>query len=237
MTGALCRYNQNYDGSAGITGPKERIASFTRERVIIPGEHDKAHELGVMEAIATGMSHTMHMYCVMSEYTRISGIRCQGLTEIALSDDRLTVELIADGLHAPAPMMKIMEKCKGEQKICLVSDCLRPAEMPRDDRQYYMGSVTHPWREPMIVGEHAAMMGDHSRLASSLTTLDQAVVCLLRETDISLEKAVQVASLTPARVLRIEHQLGSLEVGKQAYICLVDQDLKVQSVWIKGEML
>lgn len=220
-----------------LPGAKEMIAAFTKAGVIVSGGHDKAREPEVREAIAAGMRHTTHMYCVMSEYTRINGVKCPGLTEIALSDDRLTVELIADGLHVPAPMMKIMLRCKGEEGICLVSDCLRPAGMPMDGRLYYMGSASHPRGEAMLVGERAAMMGDHSKLAGSLTTLDQAVACLVRETGIALEKAVRMASLTPAEVLGVEQQMGSLEVGKQADICLMDRELKVQNVWIKGEML
>lgn len=220
-----------------LPGATELIRDFTKRGVRMSGGHDKAREPDVRRAMDAGMRHTTHIYCVMSEYGRINGVKCPGLTELALSEDGLMVELIADGLHVPYPMVEIVRRCKGTDGICLISDCLRPAGMPMDGALYYMGSLSKPRGGPMIVGEKAAMVSDHSKLAGSLTTLDKAVAGLVTEMGMKLEEAVRMASLTPARALGVADKLGSLEVGKQADFSLMDQEYRIQKVWIKGEQI
>lgn len=81
----------------------------------------------VVEAVEHGYSLSTHLYSGMSGVTRKNGFRYAGVIESSLLMDELDVEIIADGVHLPAPLLKLVYKVKGPHKIALITDAMRAA--------------------------------------------------------------------------------------------------------------
>ena len=93
-----------------------------------------------MPSVNAGLKHLTHIYCAMSELRFKNGARNVGLREYGLIDNRLSCEIIADNKHMPSELVNMILKCKGADKTALVSDSLRCAGMPIDNRLYYTDS-------------------------------------------------------------------------------------------------
>lgn len=184
----------------------------------------------VKVAIAAGYSHMTHLYSAMSTVKRIRARRIAGAVEAALLFDGLTAEVIADGVHLPEALLKLAFKCKGAERLALVTDAMRAAGMP--DGEYPLGSVKGG--VSMIVDEGVAWLKDRSAFAGSISLMNKMVRNMVRIAEASLPEAVRMASLTPSRMIGMERQLGSIEIGKMADIVLFDDDFNVISTIVGG---
>ena len=173
----------------------------------------------------------------MSTAKVVEGKRYMGIMEVGLTDDRLTLELLADNHHLPPELIKIAYKCKGADKLCLVSDCLRAGGMPRDGRVYTLGASGDEDTTKFIVADGVARLTDGTRFAGSIQSLRQMVHNIVDDAGISLVDAVKMASLTPAKVIGVDNEIGSLEVGKRADIFIMNRDFKPIMTMIDGKAL
>ena len=136
----------------------------------------------------------------------------------------MSVEVIADGIHLPATILKLVYKLKGVEHTCLVADAMAYAACDKDvkvDERY-------------VIEDGVCKMADHSSLAGSLATMDTLVRTMVQKANIPLEDAVRMASETPARLIGVDHRKGSLARGKDADIVILDQQLNVRCVWSMG---
>ena len=149
------------------------------------------------------------------------GVRNVGLTELALIDERLTLELLADNHHLPPEMVKLAYKCRGADKLCIVSDCLRAGGMPRDGRVYSLGAGAEGETSRFIVSDGVARLTDGTRFAGSIQPLGKMIRNLVFDCNIPLVDAVKAASANPAKIIGEDGFVGSIEKGKAAdfYIC------------------
>ena len=213
------------------------ISDLHNSNIIVSGGHDASIDNEIEEAIKCGMTHTTHAFCAMSTISRKDGTKHLGLNEMVLLDDRLTTEIIADNKHVPALFCKLLFKCKGPEKMCIVSDSLRASGIPEDDTVYMLGQRKEPGGREFIVEGGVAMLPDRSKYAGSVTTMDTMVKNLIRDCSISLLDVVQMASLTPACIMQIDKKKGSLEKGKDADICIMDKDLNVMKTVVEGKIV
>ena len=165
------------------------------------------------------------------------GVRNVGLCELGLTDDRLTVEFIADNHHITPDMVKLICKCKSADKLCIVSDCLRAGGMPVSDTLYILGRKQDAEAQKFLVSDGVARLPDGSRLAGSIQPLSQMVRNLVVDAGVPLHDAVTMASLTPAKIIGEDGRIGSIEVGKLADICLLDQNLIVKMTITDGKIV
>lgn len=107
------------------------LADFLRERGILPsmGHTDATYDQ-VKEALAHGFTHVTHLYSATSTIVRIKGYRYPGVLESAYLLDDLTVEIIADGCHLPAPLLQMVYRFIGPRRTALITDSMRGAGMP-----------------------------------------------------------------------------------------------------------
>jgi N-acetylglucosamine-6-phosphate deacetylase len=120
--------------------------------------------------------------------------------------------------------------------MCIVSDCLRPTGFGTgSDTLYKLGSRDDDNSTMVILDDDVAMLPDHSMFAGSITTLDGMLRNLVRDAGVPLQDAVRMASLTPAEIIRADREKGSIEEGKDADFCIMDQDLKVIRTIIGGK--
>jgi len=166
----------------------------------------------------------------VSTVTRDGHWRIPGLLETTLAYDELTTEMIADGRHLPATLMRLVLKCKGVDRLCLVSDAMRGAGK-LEGQTFLVGG------QEVIVEDGVAMLPDRTAFACSITPLDIMVRNVIEMLGLSMEQAVQLITRNPARVLGIEARKGTIERGKDADLVIFDDQIQVQMTIVGGEIV
>jgi N-acetylglucosamine-6-phosphate deacetylase len=172
--------------------------------------------------VDAGARMATHLYNAMSPF----GHRAPGAIGAALTDDRVTVGLIADGVHAHPASLRLALRAKGARHIVLVSDMMAAAGMPPG--AYALGG------QRVIVDGTSARLADGT-LAGSLLTMDQAVRNMVRWTDATPADALRMASIVPAALLGLADH-GPIRVGAAANLVLLDDDLRVRVTIINGDI-
>ncbi len=217
-----------------LEGAAKMTADLKAKGIVVCGGHDDGERDKIMPVIDAGLSHCTHLWCAMSVVAMRDGVRSVGLCELGLVDDRLTVELIADNHHITPDMVRLVYRCKGADKMCVVSDCLRAGGKPADGTLYTLGTIKDANAQKFIVSDGVARLPDGSRYAGSIQPLSQMVRNLVHDAGIPLVDAVRMASLTPARIVGEDSRIGSVSVGKLADLCLMDENLNIVQVLLNG---
>lgn len=189
--------------------------------------HSMADYETVLEAKRNGYSCVIHLFTTMSTVTRKNGFRHGGLTEAGLLCDDLSVELICDGCHLPPELIQLAVKCKGYDKIMLVSDSGPFAGTDLTGEQEMMGMK-------IIIEDGVAKMPDRSCFAGSIACADTLVRTCYREAEIPLWAAVRMAAKNPAQHLGIQGKKGELTAGADADLIIFDDQIEVKSVYVGG---
>ena len=187
------------------------IEACAENGIIVSGGHDNAIETEVYDAMRAGLRSVTHIFCSSSTLSRRNFERHIGITEVALSSDALFAEAIADGAHLPYPLFNLLYKCKGYERIVIVSDSMRATGMPKGN--YYVGESSEGIR--VEVTDKVAMLPDKSKFAGSITPVRKMVEGLKRNTDIPLAKIVFMATTSPASLLRFK-KTGDVRKGYEA---------------------
>ncbi|WP_439556568.1 N-acetylglucosamine-6-phosphate deacetylase [Dyadobacter sp.] len=186
----------------------------------------------VLDAFENGYTLATHLYSAMSGVTRRNAFRYAGTIESAFLLD-MDVEIIADGVHLPAPLLKLICKIKGADRIALITDAMRAAGMPEGEST--LGSLKNGLK--VIVEDGVAKLPDRTSFAGSVSTADRLVRTMVQIADVSLLDAVRMASLTPARIMGVDPRKGSLVAGKDADIVIFDENISVQKTIVKGKVI
>jgi len=208
------------------------LARRLREHGIMvsTGHSDAAYD-DMLKALESGFTHITHFYSAMSTVKRVNAYRISGVIESAYLLDGYTVEVIADGHHLPADLLKLIYKSKGPEKTALVTDCIFAAGIPEGSR--LMGSSG----KEIIVEGGVAKLLDRSAFAGSISTMDVLVKNMVRQADVPLIEAVKMASATPARLLGLGNKKGVLDKGMDADIVVMDPDFDVKLTMVEGNIL
>jgi N-acetylglucosamine-6-phosphate deacetylase len=169
----------------------------------------------------------------MSGVTRKNAFRYAGVIESALLMDEMDVELICDGIHLPAPLLKLVYKVKGPSRIALITDAMRGAAMPEGESM--LGHHTDGLR--VIIEDGVAKLPDRTAFAGSVATADRLVRTMHELAGVSIAEAVYMASATPARIMGVDGFTGSLEKGKDADIVLFNDHIDISTTIVKGEIV
>jgi N-acetylglucosamine-6-phosphate deacetylase len=187
----------------------------------------------VIEAFKNGYSLATHFYSGMSGVTRRNAYRFAGVVESAYLLDEMDVEIIADGVHLPAPLLKLIYKIKGTKHIALITDAMRAAGMPEGDS--ILGHKDHGLR--VIVEDGVAKLPDRTAFAGSVATADRLVRTMLKMGEVSLLETIRMISEVPARIMKIQDTKGSLAAGKDADILIFDNDINIQLTMVNGRIV
>ena len=191
-------------------------------RVLVSMGHTGASFDEANEGIKAGVRHTTHLFNAMTALQH----RNPGVVGAALSDERVSCELIADTFHVNPGLYKLVAKAKGD-KLCLITDCMRAGGM--EDGDYTLG------------GQHVIKTGiqcllEDGTIAGSVLELNAAVRNLKDHTELSLPEVFACASLNPAKAVGEADRIGSLEVGKCADIMICDDEINVIATIINGKV-
>lgn len=195
--------------------------------------HTDATYKEVVEAVEHGYSLSTHLYSGMSGVTRKNGFRYAGVIESSLLLDELDVEIIADGIHLPAPLLQLIYKVKGPNKIALITDAMRAAGTPPGPS--ILGNKDTGLK--VIVEEEVAKLMDRSAFAGSVSTTDRLVRNIINMGGVSLQNAILMMSATPARIMGVEGEKGSLAPGKDADIVIFNDEIQIQTTIVGGKQI
>jgi N-acetylglucosamine-6-phosphate deacetylase len=197
-------------------------AALASSLVVALGHTDATYEQA-RAAIARGARHAVHVYNAMRPFSH----RDTGVIGAVLTSPEVTAELIADGVHVEDAAMRILLQTKGIDRVILVSDGTAATDMP--DGKYTLGTF-----EVNVSG--GVCRNSEGKLAGSTLTLDRALRNIVA-LGVPLPDALRMLTLNPARLLGLEEKKGVLRPGGDADIVLVDENLRVRSVWARGSPL
>ncbi|MDQ6832174.1 MAG: N-acetylglucosamine-6-phosphate deacetylase [Chloroflexota bacterium] len=201
----------------------ERIRKLREHNVVVSLGHTDATYEQFEAGAAAGARMATHLYNAMSPFAH----RAPGAIGAALLDDRITVGLIADGVHSHPASLQLAFQMKHASRIALVTDMMAAAGMPPGT--YTLGG------QAVRVDGTSARLADGT-LAGSLLTMDQAVRNILEWVRINLADSLRMASETPARLLGLTN-VGAIREGMDADLVLLDRDIRVQATIIRGDVV
>lgn len=210
------------------------FARFLKANGILPSlAHTDAIYEEALEGYLNGYTLATHLYSAMSGVTRRNAFRYAGVIETAFLLDDMDVEIIADGRHLPAPLLKLICKIKGPARIALITDAMRGAGMPPGES--ILGNIRSGL--PVIIEDGVAKLPDRSSFAGSVATAEQLVRNMVEMAGVPVPEAVQMMTATPARIIGVEERKGVIKPGMDADITICDTDFNVQAVMVMGEFL
>lgn len=216
-----------------LPGALELGRELRKRGIVAAIGHSDATYDQVLAAVDAGYTHITHLYSGMAGVRRVNCYRVAGAVESGLLLDELTVEVIADGKHLPAALLKLAYKCKGSNGMAVCSDALAPAGMGAGS--YILGSGEGG--QEIVVEEGVAWLPDKSAFAGSVVTGNALVRTMVELAGVPLQEAIKMATITPARILGIDHLAGSLDAGKYADIVVLGEDLSVLRTFVGGRQV
>lgn len=205
--------------------PQQAFCAYLTRHGILPSVgHSNARYEELLPAVKSGCTLVTHLYSCMSTVTRDHGFRHLGVIETAFLLPEMDVEIIADGKHLPPELIRMILQIKGKEHVALVTDSLPAAGLAR--KEGIMSGT------PYIVEDGVAKLSDRSAFAGSIATTDMLVRVLTKECGCSIQDAVYMMTVTPARILGL--QKGRLKAGFDADLVVFDEDITVEAVFTQG---
>ncbi len=202
-----------------LPGAIELIAEATRRGVRVSIGHTNGQAEDADRAITAGAVHATHTFNAM----RALDHRTPGVLGRVLESDKLSAEIIADGVHVDPMVVELFLRCKGGERAVLVTDATSATGMP--DGKYRLGSF-----EVTVTGPRCEWQG---HLAGSVLTLDRAVRNVMAFAGWELGRSVKLATENAARVIG-ETGFGTLRLGARADIAVLSQQGEVLSTYVGG---
>ena len=163
----------------------------------------------------------------MTGFHKRKEYKYEGTVESIYLIDDMTVEVVADGIHVPPTILRLVYKIKGVERTCLITDALACAA---SDSQV-------AFDPRVIIEDGVCKLADRSALAGSVATMDRLIRTMVQNAEIPLADAVRMASETPARLMGVSDRTGTLQRGKDADIVILDRKLNVRAVWSMGNLV
>jgi len=205
-----------------IDGGVELVRELKSRGWVISIGHTRASLNILDQALAAGARHMTHFMNAMAPLHH----RAPGPIAWGMSQDDVTLDIIADGIHLDPFMLRLLLKLKGEQGISLISDAIAATGKGNGDYQI--------WGETISVKDGRTSNAAGSIAGSVITMLD--AVRLMHSLDVSYVQLAQMASLNPARLLSLDHECGSIDVGKRADLVALDDAGDVKLTLVGGRV-
>ena len=218
---------KRWDAAPELPGAMQFGKYITAKGILASVAHTQAEFEDIRLAYEAGYTHATHFYNAMPGFHKRREYKYEGTVESCYLMDDMTVEVVADGIHVPPTILRLVYKIKGVERTCLITDALACA-----------ASESQEAFDPrVIIEDGVCKLADHSALAGSVATMDRLIRTMVQKAEIPLADAVRMASETPARIMGVYDRKGSLQKGKDADILVMDQDLNVRAVWAMGKLV
>ncbi|NLA76868.1 MAG: N-acetylglucosamine-6-phosphate deacetylase [Clostridiales bacterium] len=221
-------------GAAPETEGALELGLAAKKRGIVASvAHSDATYEQAEKALEYGYSDVTHIYSACSSVIKINLFRIAGVVEAGLVHDDYTVQVIADLRHLPVGLLKLIYKCKGAEKISLITDGLEFSATDMTE-----GTICSQENGVKAIFEDGVMkLADRSALAGSVATSSRLVRNMYHTAGVPLYDAVRMASATPASVAGFGNAKGRLQVGYDADIILFNENIDVSFVMTNGKVI
>lgn len=176
-----------------------------------------------IRALDNGARHCTHLFNAMSAI----GHRAPGVPGAMLTDQRPTVEIIADGVHLAPAILKLVVAARGPDYVALITDAVGPVGLPEG---------TYEFINRKIIVSGGAVRLEDGTIAGSALTMERAVQNMVALAGCTWPMAIRMATLTPARILGMSDRKGQIIPGADADLVALDGDGLVQQVWTRGRV-
>ena len=218
---------KRWDEAPELEGSHEFIKCCCKHGVLPSIGHTRAKYEEVAAANELGMTHATHFYSAMPVVYKNREFKETGTVESIFALENMTVEMIADGIHVPPVMLRMIYQIKGVERTALITDALACAAS-KDDTAF----------DPRVVLEDGVCkLADRSALAGSIATVDRLVRTCVQQAGIPMEDACRMISETPAKIMGVYDRKGSLEKGKDADIIFFDKAQELTFVMQMGRIV
>ena len=215
---------KRWDAAPELPGAPE-FARFLTKKGILPAiSHTMAEYEDVKMGLDAGFTHAAQLYNSMPGFHKRREYKYEGTVESVLLIDEMTTEVIADCVHLPATILRLVYKLKGVSKTALVTAALRYAAYDGEELAF----------SKVYIDNGVCKLKSDGTVAGGISTMDQLVRNMVIRAEVPFEDAVRMASETPARIMNVIDRVGTLEKGKDADILLLDKQYNITSIWSKG---
>lgn len=232
---SLDLFNSLYEASNGrvkilslapeLDNAMEVIKQAKKKGVVVGLAHSAANYATTQEAIKNGLTLCTHLFNAMEPLSH----KDPGPIGAFLTTDSTFVELITDGVHVNPIVLEVVYRIKGSDKIIIVTDAVSPAAT--DMSEFSILGINLEVR-----GKSCFVPGTNN-LAGSALTMNLAVKTFYESTNCSLLEVINMASLNPCKLLELDKNKGSIEVGKDADLILMDENFNVKITIVEGEVV
>lgn len=218
---------KRWDEAPELPGTTEFGKYCTDHGILAAIAHTCAEYVDVKRAWDCGFRHATHFYNAMTGFHNVREFKHEGTVESVYTFPEMSVEMIADGIHVPPAILKMIYMVKGVEHTALITDALACSASD--------SSVAFDPR--VILEDGVCKLADRSALAGSIATMDRLIRTCVEQADIPLEDAIRMSSETPARIMGELARKGTLEAGKDADICIYDPSIQLQLVLQQGRIV
>lgn len=205
-----------------LPGGIEFIAELKKRSYAVAGGHTTASAAEMAKAIDAGITIANHLYNAMNGLHH----REPGALGAYLTDDRVACELIADGIHVHPLAIEVALRCKGPDKLFLISDAFMAAGLPPGQYEFLSRRVR--------VDEQGVSRQEDGTIASSTFLMSVGYKTIAETLGHGPIVASLLASTTPARVAGVSDRKGALAAGKDADIAVLDENYQVICCCVEG---
>ena len=218
---------KRWDASPELPGALQFGKYVSSKGILVSVAHTQAEFEDIRAGYDAGYTHATHFYNAMPGFHKKNEYKYEGTVESIYLMDDMTVEAIADGIHVPPTILRLIYKVKGVEKTALITDALACAAS--DSQTAFDPRV--------IIEDGVCKLADRSALAGSIATMDRLIQTMTFKAEVPLFDVCRMISETPAKIMGVYDRKGSLERGKDADILLLDKNLDVRAVWAMGKLV
>ena len=217
---------KRWDEAPELPGTEE-FGRFCCAHGVLPAiAHTKAEYEDVRKAHDVGFCHATHFYNAMTGFHKVREYKHEGTVESVYSFPDMTVEVIADGIHVPPTILRMVYLLKGIEHTAVITDALAVTA----------SSETKAFDPRVIIEDGVCKLADRSALAGSIATMDRLIHTYVKKVGIPIEDVLRMASETPATIMGEQDHKGSLRKGYDADVVIYDEAVQLRFVMQMGNI-
>lgn len=204
-----------------LNGAEEVIAEATKRGVCVSIGHSDATLEQARRGVKAGARHATHTFNAMRPLDH----RAPGILGEVMTNNQLSADVIADGIHVEPVVIDLLFRAKGIENFVLITDAISATGMP--DGRYQLGTLEVELKDGRCTRD--------GNLAGSALTMDRAVRNVMKFAGLNLQQAARAASMNPAKAVRINK--GTIEPGADADFTVLTPDGEVRATVVKGAVV
>lgn len=207
-----------------LPGSLEIIRSLVDSNIVASFAHSEADYEQALAGFEAGISHVTHLFNAMGTLHH----RSPGPLVAIFESEQVSAQLIADGVHIQPPVLRLAYQILGPQRIVLITDGMQAMGQP--EGQYVYNGVEYESKDGTARYKDGTLIGTASGLS-------ELVRKFIRFTGCGIDVAIRAVTANPAKLLGIDNRKGSVAIGKDADLVLMERDCSVHTTIVGGKIV